>query len=49
MAKSIMSDNYRLIDLQSMSDDEIKSKPHLGMFNFFMKHIYQKNMLELWQ
>mgnify|MGYP003321209020 FL=1 len=49
MAKSIMSDNYQLIDLQSMSDDEIKSKPHLGMFNFFMKHIYQKNMLELWQ
>ena len=49
MAKSIMSDNYQLIDLQSMSDDEIKSKPHLGMFNFFMKHIHQQNMLELWQ
>ena len=32
-----------------MSDDEIKSKTHLGMFNFFMKHIYHKNMLELWQ
>ena len=49
MAKSIISDNYQLIDLQSMSDDEIKSKPHLGMFNFFMKHIHQQNMLELWQ
>ena len=49
MAKSIMSDNYRLIDLQAMSDDEIKSKPHIGMFNFFMKHIHQQNMLELWQ
>ncbi len=49
MAKSIMSDNYQLIDLQAMSDDEIKSKPHIGMFNFFMKHIHQQNMLELWQ
>lgn len=48
-AKKLMSDNYKLIDLQSISDDEIKKKQHLGMLEFFMKHIHQRDMLKLWE
>jgi predicted transposase/invertase (TIGR01784 family) len=48
-AKKLMTENYQLIDLQSMSDNEIQSKNHIGMFHYFMKHIEQKNMLKLWQ
>jgi len=37
MAKKLMTEDYRLIDLQSMSDDDIKKKDHLGMIEFMMK------------
>ncbi|HJK87148.1 MAG TPA: Rpn family recombination-promoting nuclease/putative transposase [Candidatus Megaira endosymbiont of Nemacystus decipiens] len=49
MAKELLTKDYKLIDLQSMSDDEIKQKKHLGMMEFFMKHIYQRDMIKLWE
>ena len=50
MAKELMTSDYRLIDLQSMSDDEIKRKQHLGMMEYIMKHIHTRdmNILGLW-
>jgi predicted transposase/invertase (TIGR01784 family) len=48
-AKKLMTEDYKLIDLQSMSDDEIKKKQHLGMVEYFLKHIHQRDMIKLWE
>jgi predicted transposase/invertase (TIGR01784 family) len=47
-AKKLMTEDYRLVDLQSISDDEIETKKHLGMMEYFLKHIHQRDMLKLW-
>ncbi|CEO17776.1 hypothetical protein RMONA_07120 [Rickettsia monacensis] len=47
-AKKLMMKDYQLVDLQSQSDDEIAKKKHLGMMEYFLKHIYQRDMLKLW-
>ena len=44
-----MAGEYKLINLQSMSDDEIKKKPHLGMLEFFLKNIHQPDIIKTWQ
>jgi len=48
-AKELMGDKYRLIDLQSMSNDEIRQDKYLGMFEFFMKNIHMSDKIELWK
>ncbi len=48
LAKNLMCGDYKLIDLHAMTDDEIKKKQHLGMLEYFMKHIHQRDMLKLW-
>jgi len=48
-AKTLLTEDYRLVDLQSMSDDEIKKKEHLGLLEYFLKHIHQRDMLKLWE
>ena len=47
-AKKLMTDDYKLVDLQSMHDDEIKQKAHFGMIEYFMKHINTRDTLKLW-
>jgi predicted transposase/invertase (TIGR01784 family) len=47
-ARQLMSGDYKLIDLKSMSDDKIKQKRYLGMLEYFMKHIHTRDMLKLW-
>lgn len=37
-AKKLMTENYQLVDLQSMSDDEIVQKKHLGMLEYSINH-----------
>lgn len=49
MSKQLLCGDYKLIDLQSMSDDAIKKKKHLGMVEYFMKHIHTRDMLKLWE
>lgn len=49
LAKKWLADNYQLVDLQSMSDDEIVKKKHLGMFEYMLKHIHQRDMFKLWE
>ncbi len=44
-----MTEDYQLVDLQSMSDDEIVQKKHLGMMEYVMKHIHQRDMIKLWE
>ena len=47
-AKKLMTEEYKLIDLQNQSDDEIERKKRLGMMEYFLKHIHQRDMLKLW-
>ncbi|TSJ81108.1 MAG: Rpn family recombination-promoting nuclease/putative transposase [Candidatus Cardinium sp.] len=49
LAKQLMGGDYKLVDLQSMSDDDIKQKQYVGMLEYVMKHIYQRDMLNLWE
>lgn len=48
-AKKLFTENYELIDLESMSDDQITRKKHLGLFEYVLKHIHQRDMLKLWE
>jgi len=49
LAKEYMAGDYQLVDLTVMADDAIKQKQHLGILEFFMKHIHARDMLELWE
>lgn len=49
LAKECMANDYQLIDLASMADDTIKQKRHLGILEFFMKHIHERDMLQVWE
>jgi len=48
MAEKLLTKDYQLVDLQAMPDDEIIRKKHLGMLEYMMKHIHQRDMLKLW-
>lgn len=48
-AKTLMLDEYLLVDLQKQSDDEIEKKQHLGMVEYMLKHIKARDILKLWQ
>ncbi|WP_425361619.1 Rpn family recombination-promoting nuclease/putative transposase [Candidatus Tisiphia endosymbiont of Ceraclea dissimilis] len=49
IAKKVMTEDYQLVDLQSMSDDEITKKKHVGMLEYMLKHIHQRDMIKLWE
>lgn len=49
LAKDTMNGPYNLIDLQSMSDEELIAQKHLGMMQFWMKHIHESDMIALWK
>ncbi|KJW03353.1 transposase, YhgA-like family protein [Rickettsia endosymbiont of Ixodes pacificus] len=49
MAKKLMTEDYQLVDLQAMTDDEIVKKKHLGMLEYMMKHIHMRDMIKLWE
>ncbi|SPR13846.1 Rpn family recombination-promoting nuclease/putative transposase [Orientia tsutsugamushi] len=49
IAKQLMTSDYQLVDLQSMSNDEIVKKKHIGMLEYMLKHIHQRDMLKLWE
>ena len=49
LAKDLMGGDYQLVDLYAMPDDEIKKKAHLGMMEYFMKHVHARDILHLWE
>ena len=49
MARQLLGDEYKLVDLQSKTDEEIKRQKHIGLMEFFLKHIYERDMLKLWE
>lgn len=49
MAKKLMMKDYQLVDLQAMSDNEIVKKKHIGMLEYILKNIYERDMIQLWE
>ncbi|ABV78955.1 Transposase and inactivated derivative [Rickettsia bellii OSU 85-389] len=49
MAKKLMMEDYQLVDLQAMSDNEIVKKKHIGMLDYILKHIHERDMIQLWE
>ena len=47
LAKKSMSDNYNLIDLNVMSDDDINYEKHLSFLLYCMKHIHDRDLLNM--
>ena len=47
LAKEAMSEDYNLIDLQAMSDDDIDYDKHLSFLLYTMKHIHQRDILNM--
>ncbi|KJV51530.1 transposase, YhgA-like family protein [Orientia tsutsugamushi str. Gilliam] len=48
IAKQLMTSTIQLVDLQSMSNDEIVRKKAYRMLEYMLKHIHQRDMLKLW-
>ena len=48
LAKKLLTEDYKLIDLQAKSDDEITRKKHIALFEYVLKHIHTRDMLKLW-
>jgi len=46
-AKDLLANDYQLVDLQAMSDDEINYDKHLSIILYMMKHIHQRDKLKL--
>ncbi|MDD9139582.1 MAG: Rpn family recombination-promoting nuclease/putative transposase [Candidatus Cardinium sp.] len=44
-AQKLMVQDYKLIDLQSISDDTILQKRHLVMFEYLLKHIHKCDII----
>lgn len=49
MAKKLMAEDDQLVDLQTMTDDEIVKKKHLGMLEYMIQHIHMQDMIKLWE
>jgi len=49
MAKNMLMQDYKLINLSETSDDEITRKKHLALFEYVMKHIHMRDMLKFWE
>ena len=49
LAQEIMSSDYNLIDLHSMKDDEINYEKHLSFLLYVLKHIHDRDLLNMLQ
>ena len=44
-----MTEDYALLDLQAISDEDIAKKKHIALFEYVMKHVHMCDMLKLWE
>ncbi len=49
LAKQLMGNQYKLIDLNSASDDEMQKRKNIGMLEYFLKHIQKRDILKIWE
>ena len=47
LAKKALVEDYRLVDLQAMSDDDIDYEKHLSFILYTMKHIHDRDCLNM--
>jgi predicted transposase/invertase (TIGR01784 family) len=47
MAKDLLTNDYPLIDLEAMKDDQINYNKHLSIILYLMKHIHQRDYFKL--
>lgn len=47
--KKLMTEDYALLDLQAISDEDIAKKKHIALFEYVMKHVHMRDMLKLWE
>jgi len=47
MARKLLADDYHLIDLQAMSDEDINYDKHISMLTYMLKHIHERDKLKL--
>jgi predicted transposase/invertase (TIGR01784 family) len=47
LAKKLLGDEYSLIDLNAMPDEEIQKDKHIAMMQFMLKHAYERDQLNI--
>lgn len=47
LARKYLYNDYHLVDLQKMSDDDINYQKHLSMLLYVMKHIHDRDMIKM--
>ena len=49
LAKDFWTNDYRLVNVHEIDDEELKSQIWSGITMFFLKHIHERNLLKYWQ
>lgn len=49
LAKDFWTNDYRLVNVHEIDDEELKSQIWSGITMFFLKHIHERNILKYWQ
>lgn len=49
LAKRFWNENHQVINLHEISDEKIMEKAWLGMLQFFLKYIFEKNLINRWK
>ena len=49
LAKEFWAEDYQLVNLHDIPDEELKKRIWSGILEFFMKHIHERQLLKRWQ
>lgn len=49
LAREFWVNDYQLINVHKIPDDELKERPWSGLLEFFLKYIHQRDLLRRWQ
>lgn len=49
LAKEFWTNNHQLINVHDIPDDELKQQTFVGIMQFVMKHIYDRDLINVWQ
>ncbi len=49
LVRDIWANDYQLVNVHDIADEELKKRVWSGILEFFMKHIKKRNLLKKWQ
>jgi predicted transposase/invertase (TIGR01784 family) len=49
LAKQFWTTDYQLVNVHDIPDNELKKRVWSGIFEFFLKHIHERQLLKRWQ